>query len=111
MDPSRGRGRLSLCGDPSERRADREDADREAAMQAAEEGLRVLAGVARKSGIVLTVENLPRTCLAKNSVELLRLISVDPDLRVCFDTNHLLCEPTLDFMDAFASQNLVGSRL
>ena len=76
------------------------DADRETAMQNAEESLRILAGVARKSGITLAVENLPRTCLAKNSAELLRLVAVDPDLRICFDTNHLLCEPTLDFMDA-----------
>lgn len=81
-----------------------EDADREAAMRAAEDGLRTLAQVAREAGIVLAVENLPRTCLAKNSAELLRLISVDPDLRVCFDTNHLLCEPTLDFMDALADK-------
>ena len=76
------------------------DADREAAMQASEQSLRTLGAVAREAGICLAVENLPRTCLAKNSAELLRLIAVDPDLRVCFDTNHLLCEPTLDFMDA-----------
>lgn len=76
------------------------DANRETAMQNAEASLRVLAAAAREAGITLAVENLPRTCLAKNSAELLRLLSVDPDLRVCFDTNHLLCEPTLDFMEA-----------
>ena len=77
-----------------------EDADRETAMQNAEASLRILARVAREAGITLAVENLPRTCLARNSAELLRLVSVDPDLGVCFDTNHLLREPTLAFMDA-----------
>ena len=76
------------------------DADREATMLAAEASLRTLAAVAREAGIVLAVENLPRTCLGKNSAELLALVSVDPDLRVCFDTNHLLCEDTLSFMEA-----------
>ncbi|MBQ9773700.1 MAG: sugar phosphate isomerase/epimerase [Clostridia bacterium] len=76
------------------------DADRESAMQASEKSLRTLAAVAREAGIALAVENLPRTCLAKNSAELSRLIAVDPDLRVCFDTNHLLQEPALDFMEA-----------
>ncbi|MBQ9785363.1 MAG: sugar phosphate isomerase/epimerase [Clostridia bacterium] len=80
------------------------DCDREAAMRASEDGLRILAQVARESGIVLAVENLPRTCLAKNSAELKRLISVDPDLRVCFDTNHLLCESPLAFVDALADK-------
>ena len=77
-----------------------DDADREASMLAAEDSLRTLAAVAREAGIVLAVENLPRTCLGKNSAELLRLVSVDADLRVCFDTNHLLCEDTLAFMEA-----------
>ena len=77
-----------------------DDADRERTMTYAEASLCTLADVARRAGITLAVENLPRTCLAKNSAELLRLVSVDPDLRVCFDTNHLLGEPTLSFMEA-----------
>ena len=77
-----------------------EDVDREASMQAAMESLRALAEVAKSAGITLAVENLPRTCLAKNSSELLRLLEADSSLRACFDTNHLLAEPTLAFMEA-----------
>lgn len=81
-----------------------EDAERKDAMERAKEALARLAGVAREAGTVLCVENLPRTCLAKNSTELLELLAVDPSLRACFDTNHLLCEPTLDFMRAIGDK-------
>lgn len=77
-----------------------EDADRAEAMKRSKDALATLAQVARDAGIVLCVENLPRTCLAKNSAELLELLSADEGLRACFDTNHLLKEPTLDFMRA-----------
>lgn len=82
-----------------------EDAERAEAMKNAKESLAVLSEVAARAGIVLCVENLPRTCLAKNSTELLELLSVDDGLRACFDTNHLLNEPTFDFMRA------VGDRI
>ena len=75
------------------------DQDRAETMQASMDSLHTLAGVARSAGITLAVENLPRTCLGKNSAELLQLLQADSSLRVCFDTNHLLEEPTLDFME------------
>ena len=82
-----------------------EDADRAEAMKRSRDALEALARIANEAGIVLCVENLPRTCLAKNSTELLELLSVDDGLRACFDTNHLLNEPTFDFMRA------VGDRI
>ena len=47
---------------------------------------------------MIAVENLPRTCLGKNSAEIAELLSAHEDLRACFDTNHLLSEPLADFM-------------
>lgn len=73
---------------------------REARMEAARESLAALAQVAASCGGVLAVEDLPRTCLGRNSEEILRLISADDRLRVCFDTNHLLGEPIPDFIAA-----------
>ena len=57
-----------------------------------------LAEKAASHGAVIAVENLPRTCLGKNSDEINELISANPKLKVCFDTNHLLKENISDFI-------------
>jgi sugar phosphate isomerase/epimerase len=56
-----------------------------------------LALAAKEIGAVLCVENLPRTCLGRDSKELLWLIEPYPDVMVCFDSNHLLTESHADF--------------
>ncbi|MBO5402042.1 MAG: sugar phosphate isomerase/epimerase [Clostridia bacterium] len=76
------------------------DADREKALEYSRETLYSLAEVAKESGIILAVEDLPRTCLGNCSAELLSLVNVHPDLRVCFDVNHLLFESHGDFLRA-----------
>lgn len=76
------------------------DEKREESMLGAMDSLSVLADVCDRAGIVLAVENLPRTCLGNCSDEILRLISVSPSLRVCFDTNHLLIQDHFSFMEA-----------
>ena len=80
------------------------DKERPAAMEYAKESLYSLACTAKESGIVLAVEDLPRTCLGNCSGELAELISVHPDLRVCFDVNHLLFEPHKEFLKALGSK-------
>ena len=57
-----------------------------------------LLEIAKANGSVIAVEDLPRTCLGNNAAEIAELISVHPDLRVCFDTNHLLTEDAADFI-------------
>lgn len=74
------------------------DAEREDRMKTACDSLSTLAQTATECGGVIAVENLPRTCLGKNSAEILRLLSSDDRLRACFDTNHLLSEPISDFI-------------
>ncbi len=74
------------------------DEERPQRMKCAKESLASLAEIARKSKAVIAVEDLPRTCLGRNSDEIMELISVDKDLRVCFDTNHLLSENPVDFI-------------
>ncbi|MBE6954230.1 MAG: sugar phosphate isomerase/epimerase [Ruminococcaceae bacterium] len=71
---------------------------REEFMQCAQESLVRLADAAEAEGAVMAVENLPRTCLGRNSDEMLALTAVDPRLRVCFDTNHLLGEDPVQFI-------------
>ena len=64
------------------------------------ESLASLADYAAKYNVTIAVEELPRTCLGNNSTELLRLISKNDKLRVCFDTNHLLGEDHRSFIKA-----------
>ena len=80
------------------------DCDRAESMKCAKETLFLLNEVAKKSGVVLAVENLPRTCLGKNSAEILELISVDPAIKVCFDVNHLLEESHKSFVENVGEQ-------
>lgn len=74
------------------------DADRPERLKCSAESLAVLADVAKKYGAVIAVENLPRTCLGKDSDEIAKLISENDALGVCFDTNHLLSEGQVDFV-------------
>jgi len=74
------------------------DTERGERMKRAKESLFSLAETAVKNGGTLAVEDLPRTCLGRNSEEILELIGAHESLRVCFDTNHLLSEPITDFI-------------
>lgn len=80
------------------------DEEREDRMKAACDSLAILAQIADDCGGTIAVENLPRTCLGKNSNEILRLLSSDDRLRACFDTNHLLSEPISDFIRSIGTR-------
>lgn len=75
--------------------ADDERAER---LARARESMAALADVAATEGVVVCVENLPRSCLGNRAAELAGIVSADPRLRVCFDTNHLLGESHADFL-------------
>lgn len=67
-------------------------------MKCSQDSLSKLAPVAASVGATLAVEDLPRTCLGNCSQDILELLTADPRLRVCFDTNHLLGETIADFV-------------
>jgi len=64
------------------------------------ECLNILAEVAFKEGAVIAVENLPRSCIARNSTELLELLEANDKLGVCYDTNHLMGQEASEFIKA-----------
>ena len=74
-------------------------------MATAKKSLARLAEYGDSIDAVIAVEDLPRTCLGNSSAEILELTSVHDSLRVCFDTNHLLNEDNLDFI------NNIGRRI
>lgn len=75
-----------------------EDEERPFRMEASKKSLYELAEFAAMEGVVIAVEDLPRTCLGRNSDEIAELISVHNNLKVCFDTNHLFNENQVDFI-------------
>lgn len=81
------------------------DDDRPARLEKSRTNLKILAEHAKSSGIKLAVEDLPRTCLGNCSDDMLYLLKDNPDLNVCFDTNHLLKQDNTEFI------NIVGDRI
>ena len=75
------------------------DSRRALRMETAQRSLARMASAADELGAVVCVENLPRTCLGKNSDEMLKLLKAHESLRVCFDTNHLLGEDFAPFIE------------
>lgn len=75
-----------------------EESDRAERMKYAKESLALLAEFADSQGAVMAVEDLPRTCLGRDSDDISDLISAHEKLTVCFDTNHLLKEDPVDFI-------------
>lgn len=73
-------------------------ADRADMLKACAESLNALAEQAKKQSVTLCVENLPRTCIGRDGEEMRFLTDSHPDLRVCFDVNHLLTESHADFI-------------
>lgn len=74
------------------------DEERAAKMQASKKSLAELAEYGATLGMTVAVEDLPRTCLGRDSDEILELLSADERLMVCFDTNHLLQEENVHFV-------------
>ncbi|MBO4366146.1 MAG: sugar phosphate isomerase/epimerase [Clostridia bacterium] len=69
-------------------------------LNACAESLFQLAETAKSFAVTLCVENLPRTCIGRDSSEIRFLTDSHPDLRVCFDVNHLLTESHKAFVRA-----------
>lgn len=84
-----------------ERIYDEERVDR---MKYSMESMDKLAEIAYQHGACVAVEDLPRTCLGNTADEVLQLISANDKLRVCFDTNHLLKDDQIQFMDKLADK-------
>ena len=58
-----------------------------------------LALAAAEIGALLCVEDLPRTCPGRTIDEMDYLTAGIPNVRVCFDTNHLLLDTHEEFLD------------
>ena len=76
-----------------------EEQDRANRLEIAKKSLYTLAEYAKGKGAVICVENLPRTCLGRDAEDMLNLLSAHGDLVACFDTNHLLSQCPIEFIN------------
>jgi len=76
-----------------------EDNEREIRLGNAIKYISKLADFANELGAIIAVEDLPRTCIGRDSYDILKILSDNDKLRVCFDTNHLLTENIADFIE------------
>lgn len=75
------------------------DDDRPARKARAIESLKFLNAEAKKRGIRLAVEDLPRTCLLRNAEEANEILgAVGNGISLVFDSNHLLTEKPEEFL-------------
>ena len=68
-------------------------------MAASKKSLKELAEFAEEKGVVIAVENQPRSSLSRSVEALAELVSADDRLRVCFDTNHLAGGDNLSLLE------------
>ncbi len=71
--------------------------EREKRLSWAKKNIRLLNDEAKKSGVILALENLPRTCLGNTSEEMADLLDATGTGFV-FDTNHSLMEDNTSFL-------------
>jgi sugar phosphate isomerase/epimerase len=71
--------------------------DRAKRLDNAKKNLEILNREASNYGIILALENLPRTCLGNTSVEMLELLR-ETGASFIFDTNHSLGEDNVHFL-------------
>ena len=81
-----------------------EESERPVYMEHSKNSLRILADKAQELGVTLAVENLPRTCLCRDSDETAQILDSDKRLRFCFDVNHLLCDSHARFIERFSDR-------
>ena len=78
--------------------------DREDRIKLAGEKLSILADLTAQYGADMCIEVLPRTCLGRDSDEILAMLAYDDRLRVCFDVNHVFRESEVDFVRKIGSK-------
>ncbi len=78
--------------------------DRKASLNQLKISLNELCAFADDLGVTLAVENLPRTCLGRNSSDMYEILSFNESLRMCFDLNHTSSEKAEDIISRFANK-------
>ena len=81
-----------------------EDDSRAEYVKCAKDAFSRLADNAAREGAMIAVECLPRSCLGRTADEMLDIISANERLRVCFDSNHLMMDTNVNFIEKLAGK-------
>ena len=81
-----------------------EDEKRAEYVKCAKDSFSRLADIAAQEGAVIAVEDLPRSCLGRSAEEMLEIVSANDKLRVCFDSNHLMIDSNVNFLEKLADR-------
>ena len=76
--------------------------ERQDRMNKATENIKLLGAYARERGVVLALENLPRSCVGNCAADMLALTDHGKNASMCFDVNHLLLESHKEFYEKVA---------
>ncbi len=84
--------------------------EREAKILACIKSLQAIVEKCGEYGMQLAIECLPRTCIGNCSDEILRIVEAVEGLQVCFDTNHLTIEDSVEFAKK-AGQHIITTHI
>lgn len=79
------------------------DEDRPAVLELGIRNIGYMTDLARSFGLTLAVENMPRT-LCRTSDEARKMLDAVPDLKFCFDTNHLYSQDHASYLHDVADR-------
>ena len=81
------------------------DEERPLRLKKSRENILKLASLCRECGLLLAVENLPRTCLCNRAEEMIALLE-GTGAGIVFDTNHALAEDNLTVLSSLIDSGL-----
>ncbi len=81
-----------------------DEALREMHLNYAIESVSVLHRLAKQSGVILAVENLPRTCMCRNCYDIEKIAAAIPDIHFCFDSNHSLTDKNSEIIKTMGNR-------
>lgn len=80
------------------------DEEREQRLANSRQSIGIIAEAVKKTGTILCVEVLPRTCIGNTADEMAYLIGDYPDVMCTFDLNHLLGDTHEHFFEVMGSR-------
>lgn len=80
------------------------DSPREVRIDACRRSFYEVTEYGLRKGVTVCIEDLPRDCIGNTISEMKEIVSCHPDLKIVFDTNHLLQDDPIEFIKVFGDR-------
>ena len=80
------------------------DSPREVRIDACRRSFYEVTEYGLRKGVTVCIEDLPRDCIGNTIAEMKEIVSCHPDLKIVFDTNHLLQDDPIEFIKVFGDR-------